>query len=159
MVLLKKNQKTAAGISVMTFLVAVAISLVYYQFYYVPTINRKPRVPQDILNPPSITNVGILPGSSLESQAQNFFPSDVRVSLGANNKVIWKNNDNTYHSVTSDNDYVDKISGKFDSTATIGLMPSGQTYNFTFTEAGVYHYHCIPHPWMKGTVTVLAEHD
>lgn len=156
--MLGKNQKVA-GISLATFIVAVATSLVYYQFYYIPAVNRKPQIPRDVLNPPSVSNVRILQGSSLESQKQNFFPNEIRTSLGADNKVVWKNDDSTYHSVTSDVSYADKINGKFDSIATIGLIPPGQTYNFTFTEAGIYHYHCEPHPWMTGTVTVLAEHD
>jgi plastocyanin len=100
-----------------------------------------------------------LQGSSLESQKENFFPKEVRISLGANNRVIWTNHDSTYHSVTSDSDYGNKVSGKFDSTATIGLIPPGRTYNYTFIEAGTFPYHCIPHPWMRGVVTVLAEHD
>lgn len=154
---ISKNQRVTTGISITAFIVSLAVSMVYYQFYYVPAINRKPVVPQDVLNPPSVANVQILPGSSQESQTENFFPKEVRVSLGTNNRVIWKNNDSTYHSVTADSDYVDKISGKFDSTATIGLIPPGQTYNFTFTQAGTFSYHCIPHPWMTGTVTVLPE--
>lgn len=153
-----KNRRTA-GISLTAFIVAVAVSLAYYQYYYIPAVNKKPQIPQATLNPPSVSNIKILEGSSLQSQKENFFPKEVRTSLGADNRVVWKNDDTTYHSVTSDNDYVDKINGKFDSTATIGLIPPGQTYNFTFTAAGTYHYHCIPHPWMTGTVTVLAEHD
>ncbi|HVX02698.1 MAG TPA: plastocyanin/azurin family copper-binding protein [Nitrososphaera sp.] len=154
----RKNQKVA-GISLATFIVAVATSLVYYQFYYIPAINRKPQIPQSVLNPPSVSNVRILQGSSQESQKQNFFPNEIRTSLGTDNKVVWKNEDSTYHSVTSDSSYVDKINGKFDSIASIGLIPPGQTYSFTFTAAGTYHYHCEPHPWMHGTVTVLVEHD
>jgi plastocyanin len=157
MMITRKQMTT--GVSLTTFVVAGIASLVYYQYYYIPTVNRKPHVPQSILAPPSATNVAILQGSSLESQKENFFPKEVRVSLGSDNKVIWKNNDSTYHSVTSDTDHVDPINGKFDSTTTIGLVPPGQTYSFTFTEAGTYHYHCVPHPWMTGTVTVLAEHD
>jgi plastocyanin len=38
--------------------------------------------------------------------------------------------------------------------ATIGLILPQQTYEFVFTEAGEYPYHCEPHPWMTGKVTV-----
>jgi len=29
------------------------------------------------------------------------------------------------------------------------------TFAHTFEEAGVYDYHCAPHPFMKGTITVV----
>ena len=31
---------------------------------------------------------------------------------------------------------------------------NGGTYQFTFTQTGVYTYHCSIHPQMTGTVTV-----
>lgn len=33
------------------------------------------------------------------------------------------------------------------------LLTSG-TYEYTFTEAGTFDYHCTPHPMMTGTVVV-----
>lgn len=30
------------------------------------------------------------------------------------------------------------------------------SYTHTFDEAGVYEYHCAPHPFMTGTITVVA---
>lgn len=30
------------------------------------------------------------------------------------------------------------------------------TFSHTFDEAGTYEYHCTPHPFMKGTITVVA---
>ncbi|MGH9910899.1 MAG: cupredoxin domain-containing protein [Nitrososphaeraceae archaeon] len=37
---------------------------------------------------------------------------------------------------------------------TIGLIPANEQYEFTFTEVGEYPYHCEPHPWMTGKVSV-----
>jgi plastocyanin len=31
---------------------------------------------------------------------------------------------------------------------------SGNTFEFTFDDAGEYPYFCMVHPWMTGTVTV-----
>jgi len=31
----------------------------------------------------------------------------------------------------------------------------GDTYEFTFTNAGTFGYHGVPHSWNKGKVTVL----
>ena len=70
------------------------------------------------------------------------------------NKVIWKNTDSVPHSVTSDTDYADPTFGKFNSISHIGLVPPGQIFNFTFTQAGEYPYHCEPHPWMTGKVSI-----
>lgn len=64
------------------------------------------------------------------------------------------------HTVTSDTDYEDPYSGKFDSQSRQEeeggpfVMP-GQTYEFLFTELGTYPYHCVPHPWMQARVEVV----
>jgi hypothetical protein len=35
-------------------------------------------------------------------------------------------------------------------------MDEGDSYSVTFTAAGTYAYLCTPHPFMTGTVTVVA---
>ena len=30
-----------------------------------------------------------------------------------------------------------------------------QKFTFVFTVDGVYSYHCEPHPWMQGKVTII----
>jgi len=62
--------------------------------------------------------------------------------LGLSNKVVWKNTDAVAHSITSDTGYKDQINGPFNSIAKTGLVPPGQTFQFTFTTDGEYHYHC-----------------
>lgn len=124
---------------------------------YVPQANAKPQVPAEVLNPPQPTNVVIEPGSSSPSQTKNFTPKEAGGALGLSNKFIWKNLDAVPHSVTSDTDYKDKISGPFNSIAKIGLIPPQQSYEFTFTIEGEYHYHCEPHPWMQAVVKVTKE--
>jgi plastocyanin len=59
--------------------------------------------------------------------------------------VEWKNNDPLLHSVTADNK-------SFDS----GVIQPGKTYRHTFTRAGTFRFHCVPHPFMTGTVVVKA---
>ena len=146
----------AAGISVMTFVVAVAVSMGYYQFVYIPQANAKPTLPEEVLNPPEVTEVGIAEGSSLETNGQFFVPRDVRGTIGISNKVVWTNNDVTGHTVTTDDGYVDLINGEFNSITQLGaiLMP-GETFEFTFTEVGLYPYHCEPHPWMQASVEIV----
>ena len=146
----------APGISVMTFVVAVAVSMGYYQFVYIPQANAKPTLPEEVLNPPEVTEVSIAEGSSLESNGQFFVPKDTRGTIGISNKVVWTNTDVTGHTVTTDDGYVDLISGDFNSIEQLGaiLMP-GETFEFTFTEVGLYPYHCEPHPWMQASVEIV----
>ena len=66
----------------------------------------------------------------------------VQVKVGKT--VTWVNKDTVTHTVTSD------ASSLFDS----GFMPTGATFQFTFTTAGTYPYYCTVHPFMKGTIVV-----
>ncbi|PWB68411.1 hypothetical protein C3F09_11700 [candidate division GN15 bacterium] len=71
-----------------------------------------------------------------------FNPASLTVKAGS--KVTWTNNDNTTHTVTSDD-------GTFTSS---GNLASGAVYQFAFSSAGTFHYHCTIHPTMTGTITV-----
>ncbi len=144
-----------AGISLIAFIVAISVSLAYYQFFYIPEANRRPVVSEDVLNPARSVTVTIVEGSANPDQERNYVPKQVRGMLGVDNKIVWTNEDTTFHSVTSDDSFEDRINGKFDSMATIGLVEPGGTWEFTFTETGEYPYHCEPHPWMKGMVTIV----
>jgi plastocyanin len=73
----------------------------------------------------------------------HFDPADVTVSAGST--VSWHNRGHEEHSVTAD----DK---SFDS----GLKKPGTDFDRTFAQAGVYSYHCTPHPWMTGRIHVVA---
>lgn len=144
----------AGGISIVAFIIAVGVSIGYYQYVYIPEVNAKPVLKEEILNPADTAQVQIVEGASLESNGRFFVPKDLRTTIEIDNRVQWTNNDTTAHSVTSD-DYVDKINGKFDSMDTIGLVPPGGTYEFTFTAVGEYDYYCLPHPHMTGTIEVI----
>jgi len=71
-----------------------------------------------------------------------FTPSNLRITKGT--KVIWKNDDAAPHLIASD--------GKFPESAT---LEQGQSYSFTFTDAGTFPYHCSIHPSMQGTIEVV----
>ena len=145
----------AGGISIVTFVVALAVSMGYYQFFYLPEANAKPILPAEVLDPRDTTAIQMVEGASLESNPRNFVPNDVRGVLGLSNRVVWTNNDVTAHTVTND-DYVDKINDKFDSTVQLGsLITPGKTFEFTFTAEGEYSYYCTPHPHMRGVVEIV----
>ncbi|MDQ3872979.1 MAG: plastocyanin/azurin family copper-binding protein [Thermoproteota archaeon] len=144
----------AAGISVTAFIIAVAVSFGYYQFLYLPQANAKPVLPEEVLHPAQSVAVNIAQGASLPTNGKFFVPKEAQGTLGQSNKVVWTNDDSTAHSVTSDNGYVDKINGDFDSIKQGGLVLPGKTFEFTFTQAGDYPYHCEPHPHMQGVVKI-----
>jgi plastocyanin len=148
----------AGGISFVAFVIAVAVSIGYYQFLYVPQVNAKPHLPKEILEPAKSVAIHITPGSSNQGNAKFFDPKLTRANLGLDNKVEWTNKDTVPHTVTSDESYVDKISGPFNSLEHPeggGYVLPGTTFSFVFTKPGTYNYHCEPHPWMKGTIDVI----
>ena len=67
------------------------------------------------------------------------------VTVPAGTTVVWSNKGKEEHSVTADDN-------SFDS----GLKKTGGTFSRAFPRPGKYAYHCQPHPWMKGTVEVVA---
>jgi plastocyanin len=75
-----------------------------------------------------------------------FEPAKITIIIGVNNTVVWKNEDSDWHTAHSN-------IPEFNS----GLIPPGGNFTHTFLRAGVYPYHCDPHPWMTGVVTVKAE--
>lgn len=74
--------------------------------------------------------------------ASSFTPDVLTIKAGTT--VTWTNESSLTHTVTSDTDL-------FDS----GNMGKGDTFSYTFTTAGTYTYHCIPHKaYMIGTIIV-----
>jgi len=82
-------------------------------------------------------------------ESSNSCHSPNTITIGQGEWIKWKNLDIAVHTITSGsaNGVVD---GKFDS----GLMTSGSTFSFQFTQAGTNNYFCMVHPWAVGTVIV-----
>jgi plastocyanin len=72
-----------------------------------------------------------------------FSPSALTVQPGA--RVIWTNRDDIPHTVTSADD---------PRVMKSAPMDTGDTFAFTFTRPGKYHYFCSLHPHMEGSVIV-----
>jgi plastocyanin len=96
------------------------------------------------------TSVSIVSGAStLTTDA--YSPNPIQVSVGTT--VTWTNNDSQPHTVTSGSN--GQPDNKFNSSPNFTpLLNPGQTFSFTFTEAGEYPYYCMLHPNMVGTVSV-----
>jgi plastocyanin len=71
-----------------------------------------------------------------------FSPATLTVPMGT--KVTWTNGDSVPHTVTS------MGSGPLKSPS----LGKGQTYSYTFTQAGTYMYYCSVHPDMHAAITV-----
>jgi plastocyanin len=75
-----------------------------------------------------------------------FTPADITIQAGTT--VRWENFDPLHqHTVTS----VSPV-GLFDS----GALGQGDSFQYRFTQPGVYSYHCSFHSVMTGTVTVTG---
>lgn len=84
------------------------------------------------------------------NEATAYSPREINVAAGTT--VTWSNEDSVLHTVTSgsSNGTVGTADGLFDS----GDMLEGDTYSYTFDDAGTFEYYCLPHPWMTGVVNV-----
>lgn len=106
----------------------------------------------ETLNPSSVVQV------TIENYA--FTPSDLTITAGTT--ITWVNKDSVGHTVTEGTSESPKAPSDrvFDSShgtsgANVTTIPSGRSWSFTFTTPGTYDYYCIPHPYMRGHITVL----
>lgn len=98
-----------------------------------------------------LVQVTIIPGSGSSDYCSGtstcFTPSILNISTG--DTVMWTNNDNVGHSITSGLPYGAQT-GVFDS----GMIAPGKTYSFTFQNPGTYKYFDKDSKWMVGEVIV-----
>ena len=70
-----------------------------------------------------------------------FMPADIEIAVGTT--VTWTNSDTVPHTATA-------TDGTFDS----GVFDPGETFSYTFEEAGTFDYTCLIHPEMQGSIVV-----
>ena len=141
----------AYGIGMIALIIGMSASVVFYTSFYLPESMAKPSVSDHILHPEEeFFVIEIVPGAVVEGN-ENYIPNDPTVLLTFTNNVQWINNDDTAHTVTPDHRHADGYSGDFGSS---GVLKPGDTYDFLFTEPQEVHYHCQPHPWMTGSISV-----
>jgi len=146
----KPTSSHAYGIGVITLIIGMSVSMVFYTSFYVPESLAKPSVSEHILNPELDFIIEIVPGAVIDGN-ENYVPNKAKVLLGISNKVIWQNLDDTPHTVTPDHRTSDAYSGDFGS---IGVIKPGESFEFLFTDAQEILYHCEPHPWMTGKISI-----
>jgi plastocyanin len=71
------------------------------------------------------------------------------VTVGAGSTVVWRNDGNQPHTVTSDKTADNR---SFNSS----YLTHGQEWEWTFSTPGEYSYYCEPHNWMRGVLHVTA---
>lgn len=82
-------------------------------------------------------------GQTYTINIQNFAFSPAELTIKKGDTVKWINLDSVQHTATSDKE-------KFDS----GLLSQNSSWSRTFNEAGIFEYHCTPHPYMKAKIIV-----
>jgi plastocyanin len=91
-----------------------------------------------------------LQSSILASYEPDTLPANTTgPGLPVNTTVIWINEDESFHTVTSGN-YITGPDQKFDS----GLLAPKFDWNYTFSVPGEYDYYCTIHPYMDGSVRI-----
>jgi nitrite reductase (NO-forming) len=97
------------------------------------------------------TQVSIVKGATtLDNKA--FSPNHIKIKVGGT--VIWTNDDNNIHTVTSGLPNAPNAGQAFDSGLTSLISPS-KTYSHKFTNAGEFSYFCRLHPNMIGEIEVV----
>jgi len=103
---------------------------------------------------PSSNNVVV----TIENYA--YSPPELTVTVGTT--VTWTNKDLVGHTVTEGAPESTKPASQraFDSSreaeGKYDLIQSGQSWSYTFTTPGTYDYYCLPHPYMKAHIIVVA---
>ncbi len=73
-----------------------------------------------------------------------FAPKSTTIDVG--DTVTWNFEGPTDHTATSDRGQAVKFAS--------GLLNADKSFSFKFTKPGRFTFHCEPHPFMKGSVTV-----
>jgi len=98
---------------------------------------------------PQVTNAEIfIPNGNFDVTGAGFYsPLNLEIPIGTT--VTWINDDSVPHNIQSMDETGDVIQ-LFNSPP----LNTGDKFEFTFEESGVYNYFCSFHPWRVGVVTV-----
>jgi plastocyanin len=98
--------------------------------------------------PVSASATVMIPNGNFDISRSGFYiPLNLEVRTGTT--VKWTNDDSVPHTIQSQNEF-GEIIGLFNSAP----LQTGESFEFTFEESGVYNYFCSLHPWRVGIITV-----
>jgi len=90
----------------------------------------------------------IIPNGNSDIANVGFYlPLNLEIPVGVT--VTWVNDDSVQHNIQSQDD-----SGKVTDIFNSPPLNTGDRFEYTFDEEGVYKYHCSWHPWRVGLITV-----
>ena len=81
------------------------------------------------------------PANQITINEYLYMPATLNVATGT--KVTWVNHDEVPHTIVDT-----------DKAFRSGALDTDDTYSYTFTKPGTYHYFCTLHPKMVGTIVV-----
>lgn len=90
----------------------------------------------------------VIPNGNSDVAGVGFY-LPLNLEISTNTKVTWTNDDSVPHNIQSQ-DELGNVIDLFNSPP----LNTGDRFEFTFEEAGVYNYYCSFHPWRVGIVTV-----
>lgn len=90
----------------------------------------------------------VIPNGNFDVSGSGFY-LPLNLEINTNTKVTWVNDDSVPHNIQSQ-DKFGKVIDLFNSAP----LNTGDIFEFTFEESGVYNYYCSFHPWRVGVVTV-----
>jgi len=100
------------------------------------------------LVPGNLISSVLIPNGNYDITSTGFYiPLNLEVVSGTT--VVWVNDDSVPHTIQSQNEK-GEIIGLFNSAP----LQTGETFEYTFDENGVYNYYCSFHPWRVGIITV-----
>jgi plastocyanin len=89
-----------------------------------------------------------IPNGNFDVSSAGFYlPLNLEITAGTT--VTWINEDSVPHNIQSQDEF-GKVTDVFNSPP----LNTGDHFEFTFEEDGVYNYFCSFHPWRVGLVTV-----
>jgi plastocyanin len=103
---------------------------------------------KDMKSSENLSATVIIPNGNSNVSGTSFYsPLNLEITTGTT--VTWVNQDNVSHTVQSQDEFGNVIT-LFNSA----VLDTGDRFEFTFEEEGVYNYYCSLHPWRVGLVTV-----
>lgn len=98
--------------------------------------------------PNTVNSQIIIPNGNFDVAGAGFY-SPLNLEIPAGITVTWVNDDSVPHNIQS-TDGKGHVIQLFNSPP----LNTGDRFEFTFEESGVYNYYCSFHPWRVGLVTV-----
>ena len=98
--------------------------------------------------PENVDATIIIPNGNFDVSGSGFY-LPLNLEIKKHTTVTWVNEDSVPHNIQSQDEF-----GKVTDTFNSPPLNTGDRFDFTFEESGVYNYYCSFHPWRVGVVTV-----